>query len=240
MSISTSTVPLQWKLANVSPIFKKGSRSSPENYRPVSLTSILSKLLEKIVSKQILEHLKANNILPKQQHGFLKGKSTSTNLLEAINVWTDLLEHNVPLDILYLDYSKAFDTVPHRRLIKKLSTVGIQGKVLEWLNSFLTGRKQRVVVNHVKSDWIDVISGVPQGTVLGPLLFLIFVSEIPDLVKSHASLFADDTKLYADCHKAELQSDLDKLVQWTDQMQMSFNASKCKVMHLGKNNPNQE
>ena len=125
----------------------------------------------------------------------------------------------------------------HHRLIKKLESIGIKGNILNWLTDFLTGRKQRVVVNHEFSDWIEVLSGVPQGTVLGPLLFLIFVSEIPDLVKSHISLFADDTKLYSTCSKNELQDDLDKVVDWTNQMQMSFNAGKCKVMHLGKENP---
>ena len=240
LSIDQSKLPQQWKLANVTPIFKKGSRSSPENYRPVSLTSILSKLLERIVSKHILEHLKYNSILPKQQHGFLKGKSTSTNLLEAMNIWTELLKHNVSVDILYLDYGKAFDTVPHQRLLKKLQSIGIKGKILNWLQDFLIGRKQRVTVNHKFSEWIDVLSGVPQGTVLGPLLFLIFVSEIPDLVKSHISLFADDTKLYSICSDNNLQQDLDKVVTWTKQMQMSFNAGKCKVMHLGKQNPHKQ
>ena len=237
LSIDQSKLPQQWKLANVSPIFKKGSRSQPENYRPVSLTSVLSKLLERIISKQILEHLKSNSILPKEQHGFLKGKSTSTNLLEAMNIWTELLEHKAPIDILYLDYAKAFDTVPHQRLIRKLKSIGIKGNLLAWLKDFLIGRKQRVVVNHEFSEWIDVLSGVPQGTVLGPLLFLIFVSEIPDIVESHSSLFADDTKLYSICSKNKLQSDLDKVVEWTNEMQMSFNAGKCKVMHLGKDNP---
>ena len=237
LSVSSGVVPCQWKLANVVPIFKKGSRSSPENYRPVSLTSVLSKLLEKLISKSLMEHLLVNNIIPKQQHGFLKGKSTATNLLESLSVWIEMQEHNVPLDVIYLDYSKAFDTVPHRRLVKKLESVGIRGKLLSWIEHFLVGRKQRVVVNGVMSEWIEVLSGVPQGSVLGPLLFLIFVSEIPGLVENFISLFADDTKLYGRNCGPSLQTDLTKLVDWTKVMQMNFNASKCKVMHLGKQNP---
>lgn len=236
-SLSSGEVPYQWKLANICPIFKKGSRSCPENYRPVSLTSVLSKLLEKLVGKQIMEHVLTNNIVPKQQHGFLKGKSTATNLLESLNMWIEMQEHNVPVDVIYLDYSKAFDTVPHRRLVKKLESVGINGSLLNWIENFLNGRKQRVVVNGVMSRWIEVLSGVPQGSVLGPLLFLIFVSDIPSLIENSISLFADDTKLYGKNCGTSLQDDLTKLVEWTKLMQMCFNASKCKVMHLGKQNP---
>ena len=236
LSVTGGIVPCQWKLANVVPIFKKGSRSSPENYRPVSLTSVLSKLLEKLISKRVMEHLLINNIIPRQQHGFLKGKSTATNLLESLNIWIEMQEHNVPVDVIYLDYSKAFDTVPHQRLVLKLQSIGIRGNLLNWISHFLVGRKQRVVVNGVMSDWIKVLSGVPQGSVLGPLLFLIFVSEIPDLVENFISLFADDTKLYGRNCGSSLQEDLTKLVDWTKMMQMNFNASKCKVMHLGKQN----
>ena len=237
LSISQGRVPQQWKLANIVPIFKKGCRSSPENYRPVSLTSIISKLMEKIISKQMMEHILVNDILPKQQHGFLQGKSTSTNLLEALNVWIEMQEHNLPVDIIYLDYSKAFDTVPHKRLVGKLSSIGIKGNLLTWIKDFLSDRKQRVLVNTGTSKWTEVLSGVPQGSVLGPLLFIIFVSEIPSLVNNFISLFADDTKLYGKNCGTGLQEDLTKIVDWSKLMQMNFNAGKCKVMHLGKNNP---
>ena len=236
-SISQGVVPQQWKLADVVPIFKKGSRSSPENYRPISLTSVVCKLLERIVGKHMLEHAKTNKIIPEQQHGFLAGRSTSTNLLEAMSTWIELLDHNIPLDILYLDYAKAFDTVPHKRLVKKLESIGVKGGLLKWLENFLTGRKQRVIVNSTVSGWFDVLSGVPQGSVLGPLLFLLFISELPSLVNSFVSLFADDTKMYGKCTNSVLQQDLDNIVSWTQKMQLNFNASKCKVMHLGKENP---
>ena len=235
LSIKQGKVPQQWKEANIIPIFKKGSRSDPSNYRPVSLTSILSKLLEKIISKNILKHILRNKILPKQQHGFLHGKSTSTNLLEAMNVWIEMLEHKMPVDIIYLDYSKAFDTVPHKRLLLKLEAIGIRGNVLHWIEDFLYNRRQRVIVNEAVSNWADVLSGVPQGSVLGPLLFIIFISEIPSLINNFVSLFADDTKLYG-IPGSELQNDLTKVVNWTKEMQMTLNSDKCKTMHLGKTN----
>ena len=240
MSLNQGKVPEQWKFANVTPIYKKGSKSSPVNYRPVSLTSIVCKLLEKLVAKHILSHAQSNGIIPDQQHGFLSGRSTSTNLLEALNIWIELMQHDIPVDILYLDYAKAFDTIPHQRLLQKLKSLGIQGAILKWIEDFLTDRKQRVVVNFTFSQWIEVLSGVPQGTVLGPLLFLLFVSDIPEVVSNFVSLFADDTKLYGKCQDDSLQRDLDSLVRWTQSMQMAFNSDKCKVMHLGKRNLNKE
>ena len=240
MSLDHGKVPIQWKLANVTPIYKKGTKSSPANYRPVSLTSIVCKLLEKVVAKHILSHVESNRIIPDQQHGFLSGRSTSTNLLEAMNVWIELMQHDIPVDIMYLDYAKAFDTIPHQRLLEKLKSLGIKGNVLKWLEQFLTGRKQRVVVNFTMSEWIEVLSGVPQGTVLGPLLFLLFICDLPDVVSNFISLFADDAKMYGMCQDDSLQSDLNALVQWTHSNQMSFNTDKCKVMHMGKKNPFKE
>ena len=133
MSIDQGKLPQQWKLANITPIFKKGSKSEPANYRPVSLTSVICKIFEKIIGEHILAHAKENLIIPNQQHGFLSGKSTSTNLLEALNIWMEMLEHGQPIDVLYLDYAKAFDTVPHQKLIQKLKSLGIQGNLLKWL-----------------------------------------------------------------------------------------------------------
>jgi len=241
-SLDTGELPRQWKDAVVSPIFKKGSRKLPQNYRPVSLTSIVCKLLERLVVNQIIQHLEENQLKSKEQHGFTKGKSTVTNLLEALNVWTESLMHGTPVDILYLDYAKAFDTVPHERLLRQISSFGIKNKALSWVRAFLTGRRQKVRVNSETSTWKTVDSGVPQGSVLGPTLFAMFVADVPGEVSSPVSLFADDTKMYESLNKEnssdELNSNLSKLQKWSERMQMMFHPDKCIVMHLGSNNPN--
>ena len=244
LSITRTELPSQWREAVIIPIYKKGSRADPANYRPVSLTSIACKLLEKCLTERITQHITANELACPQQHGFTTGKSTTTNLLEALNIWTEALSHNIPIDIIFLDYAKAFDTVPHQRLIAKVKSQGIEGDMLGWIQQFLTNRKQCVKVNTSTSEWKPVISGVPQGTVLGPLLFSIFVSDMPDQVSSLISLFADDTKVYTHLLDngqgqltSNLQEDLNNLQKWAEKMQMRFHPDKCKSMHLGKNNP---
>ncbi|KAI8504383.1 hypothetical protein Bbelb_175010 [Branchiostoma belcheri] len=205
-SIKSGKLPDQWREACVTPIYKKGCRTDPANYRPVSLTSIICKMLERFISDAILEHMRFNNLTCEQQHGFSKGKSTVTNLLEALDVWTEALSHGEPVDIIFLDYAKAFDTVPHERLINKVESFGIAENLLLWIRNFLTHRRQRVVVNGQASSWKAVTSGVPQGSVLGPLLFSMFVSDIPDELHNFVSLFADDTKIYAIAHGCESQA----------------------------------
>ncbi len=243
-SVKMGIVPQQWKDAVVTPIFKKGSKADPANYRPVSLTSIICKLLERIISDAITQHLENNLLTCKEQHGFTKGKSTVTNLTEALDVWTEAVSHNIPVDVIFLDYSKAFDVVPHERLLLCAESLGLQGNILKWIKNFLSNRRQRVAVNGELSNWSTVTSGVPQGSVIGPLLFTLFVSTIPEEVSSHLSMFADDTKIYSplsvledNTHLSCLQQDLDNLMQWTTKMQMKFNPQKCKTMHLGKDNP---
>jgi hypothetical protein len=241
ISLDTGELPHQWKDAVISPIFKKGARKLPQNYRPVSLTSVICKVLEKLVVEQVTEHLVANDLKSPEQHGFTKGKSTVTNLLEAMNVWTEALMHGTPVDILYLDYAKAFDTVPHERLIRQVSSFGVKDKALTWIKAFLTGRRQKVRVSGKDSSWKPVDSGVPQGSVLGPTLFAMFVADVPDEVTGQVSLFADDTKVYAALNNTDattnLNSDLHNLFRWSERMQMQFHPGKCKVMHLGKKNP---
>ena len=148
-----------------------------------------------------------------------------------------MLEEHSPLDVVYFDFRKAFDSVPHCRLLYKLSCYGIRGKLLSWIRSFLTARRQRVVLNGFSSDWIDVTSGVPQGTVLGPLLFLVYVNDLPDAVQCPLRMFADDTKLFArvtaDREVSELQTDIDALAAWSRTWLMPFNDEKCKVLHIG-------
>ena len=240
-SIEESILPSQWKEAEITPIFKKDERHLPKNYRPVSLTSIICKLLEKLVIEDMINHIKSNLLNCKEQHGFTPHKSTTTNLLEALNVITEAQMHGIPVDILFLDYQKAFDTVPHRRLLKQIESFGITDKALKWIESFLSNRKQRVRVNNCTSSWKPVISGIPQGSILGPILFTLFVNDIPSLLQSIIALYADDTKLFSailsDDPDNDLVKDLKILEDWSKKFQMKFHPDKCHVMHIGANNP---
>jgi len=236
-SMEYSEVPEDWRNASVVPIFKKGNRKSVGNYRPVSLTSLVCKVLEKLVKQNVQIHLDRHNLLRDTQHGFRSQRSCLTNLLEFIEYVTKEVDNESRMDVVYLDFSKAFDKVPHGRLIHQLQQHGIVGKVLHWIEAWLQGRKQRVVLNGCKSGWKDVLSGVPQGSVLGPLLFIIFVNNIEVGLRNRVFKFADDIKLVGVANSRDqssnIQLDLDDLKEWADQWQMTFNYDKCKVMHIG-------
>lgn len=236
-SLQTGRVPQEWKLANVTPLFKKGTKSDPSNYRPVSLTSVVCKIMEGLIKEKMVEHLERANSMSGCQHGFVKGRSCLTNLLCTLDSWTRALDEGYGVDVLYLDYRKAFDTVPHKRLILKLRQYGIKGQLLNWIEDFLTLRKSRVRVRGKFSGWKEVLSGVPQGSVLGPLLFLLFVNDLPEWIKSSLVMFADDTKVWTTVggqrNGEDLQRDLDSLQRWSREWLMRFNADKCVVMHIG-------
>ena len=187
-----------------------------------------------------MHHLVENHLLTQHQHGFIKGRSCVTQLLTVLDKWTEALDNCLNLDAIYLDFSKAFDSVPHQRLLMKLEGYGIRGTLLAWIQDFLVDRNQRVVINGMKSLPALVLSGIPQGSVLGPLLFILFVNDMPDVVKSHIQMFADDTKVYREVNNPPeaqlLQDDIDALEDWTTAWQLQFNAEKCKVMHLGSKN----
>nr|XP_054748767.1 uncharacterized protein LOC129254333 [Lytechinus pictus] len=234
--IHESRVPSDWKKAHVTPVFKKGDVHSTGNYRPVSLTSVICKQLEHIICKHLFKHLQENNILSSLNHGFRSGHSTETQLLTTVH---DLLlahDKKVQSDVIILDFAKAFDTVPHSLLLHKPANYGIDGSIHKWLTSFLTHREMTVVVDGEHSDPEEVTSGVPQGTVLGPLLFLCHINDLPDVVQSQVRLFADDCVLYRqiksqrDHHK--LQQDLTALENWASTWGMRFNAGKCQVMSI--------
>jgi ribonuclease P/MRP protein subunit RPP40 len=202
----------------------------------VSLTSVTCKVMESLVREKLIDHLKENNLISDSQHGFVGGRSCATNLIAVFDAWTEILEDGGCIDTIYLDFAKAFDTVPHERLLQKLKGMGIQGKVLQWIRSFLSDRVQKVIVEGEESGWRDVVSGIPQGSVLGPMLFICFINDLPEEVVSEVFVFADDTKLFARVPEktSELQHDLECLQDWSQKWQLRFNTSKCKVMHLGK------
>ena len=243
-SLLEGRLPEVWKNAHITPIHKKGSKTTPGNYRPVSLTSVIGKVMESTIRDQLVRHMMENNLFCDAQHGFVPGRSCMTQLLITLELWSELLDGGDPVDVIYLDFRKAFDTVPHRRLLKKLEAYGIKGGLLTWIENFLSGRKQRVVVNGKLSSWADILSGIPQGSVLGPILFVIFINDLPDEVLCTAKIFADDAKLFRGIRSPEdrmlLQDDLNRLVEWSQRWQMGFNESKCKVLHLGSSNPGYE
>ena len=235
-SLDTGILPSPWLCANISPIFKKGDRSVASNYRPVSLTSICCKTLEHIIHTQIMHHFDTHSIITDRQHGFRKHHSCESQLILTVNDLVLSLNNRSQTDLIILDFSKAFDTVPHNRLLQKLKRYGINTKMLTWIANFLKHRKQRVVVGGEHSAWTDVISGVPQGTVLGPLLFLVYINDLPQNISSEVRLVADDCAMYREIHnnfdQDQLQDDLDKLAQWQDEWQMQFNIKKCFVMRI--------
>ena len=244
-SMDDGVIPDEWRDAEVTPIFKKGSKADPANYRPVSLTVIAGKLMERLVKDTLMDYVEKNGHLSEAQHGFRAGRSTQTNLIEFLDVTTKWMDEGKAFDIVYLDFSKAFDKVCHRRLIEKLKKIGIGGKILNWLKNWLKGRRQRVKVVDQFSDWVEVLSSVVQGSVLGGTLFDIFIDDIRrEVLDALIQMFADDTKIATtieteeDCQK--MQRIIDNLVEWADRWKMSFNIEKCKIIHAGHNNPNRK
>ena len=238
-SASDATIPRQWKIANVTPLFKKGNRSDAGNYRPVSLTSIPCKIMESIIRDHICAYLNDKGYITNKQHGFVPRKSCATNLLESQDFITKCFAQKKCLDVFYADFEKAFDRVSHPKLLFKLKEIGITGKLLEWLSDFLIGRSQRVVMGDIVSEFKPVTSGVPQGSVLGPTLFIVFINDLPDNL-GHCLLYADDTKIFKilrDLSDNSLQDEIDALQKWCTSWKMSLNCKKCKVMHFGKRNP---
>ena len=236
-------VPNIWRMANVCPIFKKGTKGDPANYRPVSLTCVVCKVMESLIRDKIVAHLERYSLIRASQHGFMVGRSTTTNMLVYMEALTKLLDEGHAVDVLYLDFSKAFDKVPHKRLLEKCRGLGVDGRVLEWIRGWLENRKQRVVLNGEASEWSEVLSGVPQGSVLGPTLFLIFINDIDNAVDVTSSVllkFADDTKVArvveSEQQREVLQSTINRLLEWSVEWQMLFNSDKCHVLHLGGDN----
>ena len=237
-SLQTGKLPDDWVEANVAPVFKKGDRHSPANYRPISLTCVCAKLLEHIICKQIMSHFSENKILTPVQHGFRSKHSCESQLLITTDEFIQNFESKTQTDVVVLDFSKAFDVVPHQRLLHKLDHYGIRGTTINWIQNFLTNRTQKVVVDGSSSESARVRSGVPQGTVLGPLLFLTYINDLPSTVSSQVRLFADDCLLYRPikcrADQEQLQRDLSALQDWADRWGMCFNPSKCSVLRVSR------
>ena len=239
-TLESGSIPNAWKKAEVKPIFKKGSKLQAGNYRPVSLTSVVCKIFEHFIRDGLTKHMVDNKLLSDQQYGFTKGRSCVTQLLTTINDWIEFQKEGHPTDVIYLDLQKAFDKVPHCRLLTKLYGYGIRGNLYKWIEDFLSMRSQFVSIGNDVSPTASVTSGVPQGSVLGPTLFIYYINDMPDIVSSLIKIFADDTKIYRpiitnDDHVL-LQKSLNNLVEWSNEWQMKFNESKCCVVHIGNNN----
>ena len=209
-------IPDDWRLANVTPIFKKGKKGDPGNYRPVNLTNVIGKVMERVVKGNLTNFIERNNLISNSQHGFRAGRSPQTNLIEFMNVTTKWLDDEERFDVIYLDFSKAFDKVCHSRLMVKLEEVGVTGKVLDWLGDWLKGRKQRVKVEDDFSEWMEVVSGVVQGSVLGGILFDLFIDDIDEAaVGATVKKFADDTKI---AKRVETEEDAEQMQRIVDNL----------------------
>ena len=184
--------------------------------------------------------MKRNNFFTRKEYGFISGRSTAFQLLEVLDKWTEALDLGYSIDCVYMDYQKAYDAVPHKRLHNKLTSYGIHEQLIAWIDNFLSNRVQQVGVNGERSEWHNVTSGIPQGSVLVPLLFVIFINDLPETVNSDAYLFADDTKIFKIIKSSDdstiLQEDLTKLEEWSDTWLLRFHSDKCKNMHIGKKN----
>ena len=239
-SLNNSSIPQEWLIHLICPIHKSGDKSDVSNYRPISLLCTVSKVLERLVYNKIIDFISPQ--ISNYQFGFLARRSSLHQLLMFLNsVFTSLLVKN-STDVIYLDIKKAFDSISHQSLISKLSTVGIRGVLLEWFSCYLTSRQQCVTIRGSISHFLPVLSGVPQGSILGPLLFILYINDLPlALQKALPLIFADDTKCItsiasiSDCYS--LQEDLNSLAIWSQQAGLLFNHNKCSLLRFGHNNP---
>jgi len=237
-SMAAGELPVEWKTGLVSPIYKSGLACDVNNYRPISLTCIACKIMERIIVQRMLQYLKSNNIITQQQHGFLSRRSTTSNLLESLNDWTLAVNNKHSVTVTYINHSKAFDVVCWSKLRFKLEYYGITGDLLRWISSFLTGRTQRVKIGGAISDVIQLTSGVVQGSCIGPLLFVLYINDVVQIIGDgcRGKIYADDLKIYTEVTSQRdedaLQSSLDALARWSRDWQLKISTSKCAVLNI--------
>ncbi|CAB4039969.1 Hypothetical predicted protein, partial [Paramuricea clavata] len=238
-SINTGIFPYEWKASRVTLVFKSGTRNNPGNYRPISIIPCVAKIFEKIIFDQLHGYLDSNNLLNKCQSGFRPFHSTLTALLEATSDWSMNIDNGLINGVVFIDLKKAFDTIDHQIILQKLKNYGIDENSLTWFHSYLTDRTQKCRVNGQLSDSVPVACGVPQGSSLGPLLFLIYINDLPNcLDHTTARMFADDTSIsYASDSAKELQNvintELKGLSDWLTTNKLSLNIVKTEFMVVG-------
>ena len=243
LSLKTGKTPSDWRSAVITALHKKGSKADVSNYRPVSLTCVICKVMESIVRDHITKYLIQNKLFSDKQYGFIKGRSSTLQLLNMLDSWTNCLEDGGQIDVIYTDFEKAFDKVPHKRLLSKLQSYGIAAELIKWIEGFLLFRRQQVRVNSGYSYFTSVLSGIPQGSILGPLLFVIYINDLPspimDLVNCY--LFADDAKL---CKHVQILSDSEELQKafymlrlWSEQWLLKLNFTKCSILSVSRRDP---
>ena len=238
-SLHTGRLPTSYKEANVCPVPKKGDLSNVSNFRPISLLNSISKVFERLVFKHLYNHLHENNLLSSLQSGFIPGDSTVNQLTFLYNTFCQALDAGKEVRAVFCDISKAFDRVWHTGLLAKLRAAGVTGEVLAWFSNYLSNRKQRVILPGAVSDWTYIKAGVPQGSILGPLLFLIYINDIVHDIGSNIRLFADDTSLFIIVDNpliaaTNLNTDLEKISRWAATWLVSFNPSKTESLLLSR------
>ena len=237
MSLSQSKFPSQWKKANVNPLHKKNEKTVMNNYRPISLLSCVGKIFEKLVFKHVFNYLRDNVLITIHQSGFMPGDSTVYQLSKLYHMLCEALDNKKDVRIVFLDISKVFYRVWHEGIIHKLKAMGIDGILLEWFRDYLRDRKQRVVLGSDSSEWAEIKAGVPQGSVLGPLLFLIYINDITAAVKSNIKIYADDTTIFVTVDDPQeaanlLNNDLNAIQKWADQWLVTFSPPKTECMTI--------
>ena len=238
----SESIPDIWKTSIIVPVYKKGDKTYPFNYRPISLTCTLCRILERVIAQNLVDFLNHLSFFSNEQYGFLKFRSTTTQLLCCVNDWYEALTAKFNVDVIYLDFAKAFDSVPHDLLLYKIAQIGITGKLFSFLKNFLSNRTFKVKLGESYSDSFPIKSGVPQGSVLGPLLFLIYINDLPQNLPSNVTikLYADDVKIYVH-HKNDnfcdtLQHTLEAIEKWSAQWKIKLAPLKSMALYLGKSN----
>ena len=238
-SITDGKVPIRWKIAKVIPLHKKGDKSNPDNYRPISLLPCISKVLERIIQIQLVSHLHANNILDSMQSGFRARHSTVTALVKVTDDWLMAMDEGRYTGAVFVDLQKAFDTVDHQVLLNKLYSIGLDEMSLQWFESYLSERRIVTMINNVMSNERVLTHGVPQGSLLGPLLFTIFINDLPKIFNlCHVHLYADDTVIYFS-HKCPtvvesvLNDEMEYLDKWMSRNKLLINYTKTVTMLIG-------